>query len=260
MKLTEIFGEAIRHSDKLVELHDRLTTRNQRRIRPEWSKRFYAARLTDWPMRDGLWRSKNDTILIVGTKNAGLSHKDFASDALLVFLRVALVMAMAAIDKVLHEAVSRRFVALVKKEKLDKLVDLELSKAYRIAIEARAREGKGGRIRKRPGPKIKAEALEKLYRESFLSLRRLHEICSACGKKTILERFGNILKPRRSSKYLHEEWSRLYARRNQIAHDCDIVRKSRARKIHLHMDSTSDLKNDIRLVRNFGEFLARELE
>jgi len=260
MKLTDTFSTAIGHADKLTLLHARLTTRNLRSIRSEWADRFFHARLTNWPKGSGLWRSKNDTILLVGTADAALSHLDFTSEALLYLLRAALVMSMAAIDKLLHEALSKHFVTLVKKGKLDDLLHLELSKSYRIAIESRVRKGKGGKIRSRPGHKLKAAVLDKLYQVSFLSLRHFQGICSACGKDGIFDKYGRTMSPSQSSKQLHNRWSRLYMRRNHIAHECDIMRKSKARKVHFHLITSTELKKDIEFVKNFGLFLAKELE
>jgi ribosomal protein S8E len=259
MKLSDTFLEAVCHSDQLVHLYDRLKTKNLRAIRPEWEKRFLAAKLTNWPKKKDIWRSKNDSVLIVGVKGGGLSHKDFEAAALLVLLRSALVFAMAAIDKILHESVSKRFVALAKTEKLDSIVRLELSKSYRIAIESRVRKGKGGKIRSRPGSKIKAAVLDKMYRESFLSTNRLQEVCAACGKNKIFDRYGKTLRPQKSADHLQQEWARLYTRRNHMAHECDIVRKSKAKKIHFQKISETELKSDIAFIRAFGKYLAGEL-
>jgi hypothetical protein len=169
-------------------------------------------------------------------------------------------MSMAAIDKLLHEALSKHFVAVVKRGKLDDLLTLELSKSYRIAIESRVRKGKGGKIRSRPGHKFKAAVLNKLYQVSFLSSRQLQRICAACGKERIFDKYGQTMSRRQSAKRLQERWSRLYARRNHIVHECDIMRKSRARKVHFHPSTSSELNKDIEFVKKFGLFLARVLE
>jgi hypothetical protein len=260
MKLTDMFSVAIGHADKLALLHDRLTTGNKYAIQSKWAERFLRAKLTNWSKRDLLWRSKNDSILIVGTTEAGLSHRDFTSEALLHLLRAALVMSMAGVDKLLHEALSKHFVALVKKRKLDNLLVLELSKSYRISIESRVRKGKGGRVRSRPGHKLKAAVLDKLYRVSFLSLNQLQEICAACGKEKIFYMYGRTMSPQQSSDTLQKRWARIYMRRNHIAHECDIMRKSRARKVYFHPVTSADLKKDIEFVKSFGLFLAHELE
>jgi hypothetical protein len=57
---------------------------------------------------------------------------------------------MSAVDKILHEAISKHFAKLAKDESLDDLVDISLSKAYSIAQHARLRTGKGGKKKKRP--------------------------------------------------------------------------------------------------------------
>jgi hypothetical protein len=44
-----------------------------------------------------------------------------------------------------------------------------------------------------------------------------------------------------------------------MAHECDIVRKSKAKKIHFQKISETELKSDIAFIRAFGKYLAGEL-
>jgi hypothetical protein len=157
MKLLTCFDEAIRQCNALVDLHDELLTLNTRNIRPELTGRIFKSGIVKWPQRDGLWRSTGKSILILGNNKSKLSNKSFSSDNLSFLLRSAMVLGMAAIDKILHEAISNNFVKLAKEEELDKYVQLEVSKCYEIAQNARIRRGHGGKILSRPGHKIKAE-------------------------------------------------------------------------------------------------------
>ena len=260
MKLKDIFNEGIQHADTLVLLYDNLLSKSARSVRPEWRKRFFEAKLVSWPKRGDLWRSKNENLLIVGPGGKGLSHKTFSSEKLEVLLRSALVFAMAAVDKVLHEAVSKQFVSLVQDKKLDKLVKLDLSTAYEIAQGARIRKGKGGKIWSRPGHALKRKVLEGLYRESFLSLHKIEEISGICGRKRIFEGFRRNMRLRNKTEQLKSKWVTLYQYRNSIAHECDIVRKAKARKIHYRQIKPKEIKEDIDFIKSFGSFLAGEFD
>jgi hypothetical protein len=260
MKLTDMFLQAIRHAKKLVTLHDLLLTGNERGIRKDWADSFYKAHLVNWPQKAGLWRSRNPIILIVGRADTGFSHDIFSADSHCILLRSALVLSLAAVDKILHEAISKHFVALTKNRALDDLVDLKLSKAYAIAQGARRRKGKGGKVKSRPGHKIKAEVLTQVYGDTYLSIRRLQQVAAALGKDKIFTRFSKTLNPSEQPQVLQDRWSRIYLRRNQIAHECDIVRKAKQKKTHFHSVHPQQMKDDISFAEQFGTFLARELE
>jgi len=260
MKLTDIYSEAIKQSDALVMLYDSLLTKNSRSMRADLKKRFIAAKLVQWPQRAGLWRSKNDSLLIVGTDDSRLSHKSFGSEALSILLKSALVFALAAVDKILHEAISIHFAALAKSGEIDDLVHIELSKAYEVARSARVRRGKGGKIVPRPGHKLKEEVLKQIYSGSYLSLRYLQKICAACGKDKIFSKYSKRLNATQTAQELQKNWTRTYYRRNCIAHECDIVRKAKARNIHYHNIGVQEIKADIYFAKMFGAFLADELK
>ena len=150
MQLIDMFNSAIADAEHLRLLYSTLLTSNQRAIRPEWANRFFRARLNAWPQQNGLWRSANANVLIVGTNAAQITHRHFQHQSLAVLLRASLVLYMSAVDKILHEAISKHFAKLAKDESLDDLVDISLSKAYSIAQHARLRTGKGGKKKKRP--------------------------------------------------------------------------------------------------------------
>jgi hypothetical protein len=260
LKLLQIFGEGMRSVEELEKLYAVLATRNRRAIRSDWARRFHQAGLTKWPQKAGLWRSSGKDILVVGTDTAGVSHEDFSPEALSVLLRSGLVLSMAAVDKVLHEAVAKRFVHLVKKKRLDDLLEVKLSSAYGIAMETRVRKGKGGSIRLRPGPRFKAAVIASLYRETLLSTEKLETFASACGLERVWTVYGKSSKPVCAGATVRRRWSRLYARRNAIAHECNIVRKLKAKKIHFVAVTASELRTEIAEVRAFGQFLAESLD
>src|SRR5574341_904108 len=226
MRLLDVFDAAIKDAEHLRVLYSALLTTNQRAIRSEWATRFFSAKLNSWPKQNGLWRSANANVLIVGTKAANVSHQHFQHEALAVLLRSSLVLYMAAVDKILHEALSKHFATLAKNESLDELVDISISRAYAIAQNARIRKGKGGKIKKRPGHELKAAMLSDIYKDS----------------------------------YLKTSWSRLYIHRNRIAHECDMIRKAKPRRAAFHPVDSKSIMAEIDFIREFGHFLACQLD
>jgi hypothetical protein len=258
MELRTIFQEAIRHSDSLVRLYNLLLTKNQRAIRPEWARRFRKAKLVNWSHGENLWRSKNDELLIIGKGN--LSHQVFSPEALSVLLMSSLAMAMAAVDKILHETISYNFSHLGKNGQLDEFASIDLSKAYEIAYSARERRGRGGRKKSRPGHKLKEEVLQQIYMNSYLSARNLQRICSLKKKKNIFDRYSKVSTAHIAARELKRYWERIYHHRNCFAHECNIIRKAKAQKVRFYKLSHKQLIEEIEFVKNFGLFLSRDLQ
>lgn len=260
MQINDIFSEAIREVDLLVLLYDTLLTKSQRSVRPEWEKRFFKAKLINWRQKDGLWKSVGENLLIVGNEKVGFSHNAFSAKSLSILLKYALVITMAAIDKVLHEAISKHFSSLAISGKLDDFVEMDLSVCYRIAHSARVRKGKGGTVKSRPGHKIKQQVLQQIYTKSFLSANQIEKICSACNKKGIFSLYAKYLNDGTSYDDLKMKWNKMYQRRNSIVHECSIVRKAKARVIDFHALNPKKIKAKIDFAKKFGRFIASELE
>jgi hypothetical protein len=176
-----------------------------------------------------------------------------------VFLRSALVSAMAAVDKILHEAVSKHFTSLARKGILDRFVEFKVSKAYEIALSAREPAAAGG-AGKRPGHDIKTEVLAEIYKDTYLANRELQAVCAACGKNGIFAEYAQVLGGNNRSQKLQNRWSRIYQRRNHIAHESDIQRKERMRKVSFNPVDAVKIKSDIKFVEDFGHFLATQLK
>jgi hypothetical protein len=94
-----------------------------------------------------------------------------------------------------------------------------------------------------------------------LSSTKLCQVCSACGKKKIFDLYSKDSNAKGiSAKDLGIKWSQLYYRRNQIAHECDIVRQAKPQKIKQNQCKPNKIKEDIKFIMDFGEFLSKELE
>jgi hypothetical protein len=197
-------------------------------------------------------------VLIVGRGGLPVTHTTFSEEALAVLLRSSLLLYMGAIDKVLHEALSKHFARFASAGVLDNLVDISMSRAYAIAQHARTRTGKGGKIKKRPGHALKAEMLLDIYKNSYLATGKLEQVCAACGRNRIFTTFAEA-HPSYTAAKAKEYWSKMYLRRNYITHECDVVRKARAKRVDFHPVVVSSMKHDIAFIKQFGRFLAVKL-
>ena len=259
MTLTQIFSASICHSDDLLKLYNALLSRSYRAAKSNWVDRVYEQNLIRWARKDGLWRSHGADLLIIGNNKCQIKQSSFQQDFLTVILRSSLMFAMSAVDKILHEAVSKNFMKLVKSEEIDRLTSIPISQSYSIAIESRKRKGKGGKVKARPGHMLKEHVLQEIYKHSFLGNRRVEEICSMCEKKKVFSLFANHINDGSTADQISKRWASLYIKRNHIVHECDMVRKEKAKRIDFNKVNTKKVIEDIGFVKKFGLFLAAEL-
>lgn len=261
MKLETLFDSSFNQVDRLIHLHDELVTASVRAVRPEWRTRFFAANLSKhWKEPEGLWRSRGRHLIIVGKDTAQLDHTSFSAENMGTFLRMALVLGMSAVDKVFHEAISNRFMYLLHEGYFDRIVEMPVSTSYEIAIGARERRGKGGKVKARPGHKVKDVVMASIYRDSFLSCRKVEELSSALGASKIFTKFGTSLSPQLKYKAAHDRWQRIYDKRNAIVHEMDIIRMKKPQSVRYHEAHPAQYKSDIDYIRRFGKLLSTQLK
>jgi hypothetical protein len=215
-----------------------------------------------WPNSTNLWLQKcsNNNLIIAGNEHSSLTEDHFCHERMGTLLRAAFVFSMAAVDKILHEAILYNFSDLLRSKEIDDLVNIPLSDSYNIAIQARERRGKGGKIRSRPGHKFKEKVLIELYKKSFLSNHSLEKVCACLGKKRIFTAYSKSIGTKAKADAIRDKWIRAYERRNSIAHECDIVRKKKARKVHFNPIDEKRMPEEIKFIGDFGKFLSKELK
>src|SRR3989344_1158287 len=258
MKLLDFFNESTIHAKRLIELHDALDF-SDLRTRSEWRNKLFEKDIVPWGKRQGVWRSINTdkNILILGAE-AQQSFQENIKIQRAMLLEYALVMMLAAIDKMLHEATtSRNFAELLKSEKLDDFIkNFPVSEAYSIAMESRKRRGHGGKKKSRPAMKIKEAVSAKLYELSFLGTNHLEKICAAKGVSKIFSKYATHM-GRKSAKPLRDQWSLICKRRNAIVHECNIKRTKKSPKIiRFDLVTSTELRKNIDFAEKFGKFLA----
>jgi hypothetical protein len=262
MKLCDIFAAAVQSSDLLLSYYNALCAKPGKKPKQPWVDKFYENRVVYWPKGSSFWHAscRDKNLLVVGNDNATIPECLFYSESLEVLLRTALVMVMAAVDKILHEAISANFGTLLSNGDLDSLVNIPLSSSYQIAIKSREGRGGDGMSKARPGHMFKEKVLVELYKRTFLSSQQLERVSSACGMKSVFTEYSRSSGQTESPQRLKQRWNDLYERRNAIAHECDMVRKKKTKKIHFQTVNEKQLVADLAFAKSFGAFLAVELQ
>lgn len=248
------------HAENLIEMYDSFDF-HEKRTRSEWRDKLFNNGIVDWGKRQGIWRSisADKKIQMVGTA----TKKEFQEKLIFwrpMLLQQALVMMLGAIDKILHQATTtNRFAQLLKTGKLDELMkNFPVSETYNIAIESQIRRGHGGKVRRRPAHKIREVVSAKLYEQSFLKTTNLEKICAVNGAVKIFAAYATHL--RKDPELLKKQWSSIYRKRNNVVHECNIIRtKISPKKIRFENINLPELRRDIIFAREFGKFIATKL-
>jgi len=259
VKLRTIWDSAIQDSIRLEKLFLGLQAQNERSIRSEFRNRIFDSKIVTWNRSEGLWRARGKDVLILGKLNGNLSHIDFSSENTQILLKSSLVAAMAAVDKILHEALIKHFATLAKSGNLDSMIDFPLSSSYSIALQSRERSGKGGKKRKRPGHLFKEEIVDILFEKTFLSQAKLTQVCSMCNLKKVFTEFSRKHAAFGAPLDIQSAWNAAYRRRNHIAHECDLKRKEKTRKVTQNRFHAPSYRKELEFIRAFGEFLSDNL-
>lgn len=173
----------------------------------------------------------------------------------------ALVMSLAAIDKILHQSVLNKFTVLMREEDLDDLVKFKISDAYDIAIDARVRKGKGGKKKSRPGNKIKLKVVEEIYKDCYLAKNNLEKIAKLTGLagKNIWDEFKRAKARPEGRDDLIKMWNHAYSLRNKVVHECMIKRQARQHATNFLIVTEIETDEYINYLKQFGEFLSENI-
>jgi len=227
------FDAAMERVNHLLLLYDVLHNTRSRRIRKDWAASFLD--LMRWPKGEAIVRvdGKDKQSLLILRPGLGVDHTRFTHDYLSELLRSAIVATVAALDRYVHDLVLHHSWALLCRP--EGSIPPELKKlslpvlATKQALE-RLRSDSGAR----PGHLVKAALQEHLHRDH--TFQRPDDLARAAKMLGVEDFWGEVAKlmPGRTDKgQVIEKLRTVVTRRNQIVHEADIHRKTKAKKITL---------------------------
>jgi len=166
----------------MLNVYDGQLNVRKRSIRADWKRGF--CRLMHWRRDIPIDRLDTSDALIILKENATLSRDDFEHERLDDFLRSALVMAVSALDRYVHERVVRKIIAAYKNADLTREQEtLAIAAPVVIGLgkkilEAR-RQNEGQQFR--PANIIRNELQEFLHTRPFQSWREISFAFSLIG-------------------------------------------------------------------------------
>ncbi len=233
MKPKDGFDAAMARVDHLLNLYDILHNTRTRQIRSDWATKFLD--LMHWPKGEAIVRvdGKDKNSLLILRPQLKLDHTRFSHDYLSELLRSAVVATVSALDRYVHDLVLHHSWSLLSRP--EKAIPSELKKlSLPILATKNALEKLRGDPKARPGHLVKTALQTHLHRDH--TFQRPADVAKAAQMLGVKDFWSEVAKQMPGSPdkgKVIETLNTIVNRRNQIVHEADMVRKTRAKKITL---------------------------
>jgi len=233
MRPKATFDSAMKRVDHLLRLYDLLHNTRTYKARSDWCDKFND--LMHWPKRERLVRvdGKDSASILILRQALGLDASQFTHDYLSELLRSAVVATVSALDRYMHDVILHHSWPL-----LSRADDRVPSEFRKLTLPILATKHALNRLKSaptsRPGHLVKAALQEQLHRDH--TFQRPDDLAKAARMLGIEDFWSTVAggMPGAPPKPQVIATLRLIAvRRNQIVHEADIMRKTKAKKVSL---------------------------
>ena len=227
------FNAAMERVNHLLRLYDLLHNTRSYRVRRDWKASFLD--LMHWPKGEAIVRvdGKDRESILILRASVGLDHTRFAHDYLAELLRSAVVATVSGLDRYMHDLVVCHSWALLRRP--EAAIPTELRRlALPVLATKNALEKLRSSPKARPGHLVKVALQEHLHRD--FTFQRPDDVAKAARMLGVEDFWSEIAKqmPGTPPKaQIIDKLRTITTRRNQIVHEADIVRKTKAKKITL---------------------------
>lgn len=183
-----------------------------------------------WPQAANIERVDSRDAIVVLRDGAALEPDDFSQQSLGDLLRASLTFGVSALDRYVHERVTKRFVAALRERKLTKQQeDFQIPATLALKALERLRESaKAGRD-VRPANEIRVAVQEILHQRPFQSWREIEFAFQLIGINGLA---GSLQAALGLGDFTptKDQLNEIARRRNLIVHEGDIPRHKRGGK------------------------------
>ena len=252
MKIIDGFDKAIERAEHLLKIYDLIHNTRKRAIGSGWANKFN--KLIHWPVSEKFIRidgKKRESILII-KESVGISSEQFSHDYLSELLRAALVAAVSALDKYMHDLVVGKSVSLLRQS--EEKIPSEFKKIRIPILEAqKALKHLKNDSESRPGHIIKKAIQTVLHRDyTFQGSASILKATRMIGIENFWENILTEMSPLyENKKEIISKLDKIAKRRNQIVHEADVPPMLKPRKINLREISRKEIEEDIKFIKEF---------
>lgn len=252
MRVKATFDAAIIRSEHLLRLYELLQDTRQRSIRKEWSSKFKA--LMHWPAEEKIVRvdgRERKSILIL-RQELGIDRKHFSHEYLSELLRATVVTAVSALDRYVHDLVTHHCWSLLSKA--EDRIPSELAK-LRLPVLATKRALEKLRANKtsKPGLLIRAAVQEVLHRDhTFQKPDAIKQAMRMLGITDFWSKVASQLAGSPTPEVVKNRLREIVDRRNQVVHEADVIRKTKAKRTTLRDISEKHARDAVKWIKEFA--------
>jgi hypothetical protein len=206
-----------------------------------------------WPQGEQIVRvdGKDAQSLLILREGAGLSRTQFTHDYLAELLRAAVVATVSALDRYMHDVVITHSWSLLTRAEPN--IPKELKKleipilAARHAVDRLRKDKKA-----RPGVLLKESLRDHMHKE--YTFQRPDDVQKAAAMLGVKDFWGQVsakMPGTPKKEAVMEQLRAIAARRNQIVHEADIVKKAKAKSVTMRDISAKTAAEWVTWMREF---------
>lgn len=240
MRPLDSFNAAIERGKHLLTLYDLLHDSRQRGVRNDWASSFKT--LMHWPAGESIVRvdGKDRDSMLILRESVGIDREHFTHDYISELLRASVVAAISALDRYMHDLVLLHSWRLLSQK--DANIPNELKKvAISVTTAKRVIQHLKKNPKARPGHIVKKAIQERLHRDyTFQKPDDILKASKMLGVPDFWQSVANEMPGTPPKNDVIATLRQISGRRNQIVHEADLVRKTKAKEITLRDLSRTD--------------------
>lgn len=251
IKPKDTFDFAMKRAEHFLTLYDIVHNSRQRDGRRDWLLSF--KKLMRWPQREKIVRidGKDKKSLLILRESLGLSREVFSHEYASELLRSAIVCAVSALDRYMHDVVVDKSWTLLTQAEKD--VPKELKKV-RLPVLAtkKALEKLKSNPNARPGTLIKKE-IQKVVHIDFTFQKKsdIEKGAKLLGIKDFWRKVSEQMPGNPGAGQIQEDLTKISKRRNQIVHESDLILKTSAKEITQREITHKDAEQAVSWISDF---------
>ncbi len=221
----EVFDYAHERSCHFLTLYDILHNSRVRGGRSDWMVKF--KKFMHWPVSEEITRidgnDKNSMLIL--RSSLGINREHFAEEYTGELLRSAIVAAISALDKYMHDIVVEKCWKLLNGPEKDVPKELASLKVP-VLTAKKALDKVRADTSARPGSQIKLQIQEMLHREfTFQNINSIEKGAKIIGATNFWQEVAGRMPDSPTRVEVQAQLTKIARRRNKIVHEADIVRK-----------------------------------
>ena len=248
------FDITILYAKHLCSLYELVHHSREVKLTPEAEdsiKKYFNLSKTDSLLQiRGEGESGQRSLLLIHNPSRGMTTREFEHEYASPLLRSAIVSAVAALDNYMHLVVVNKCFTLLSGERTH--VPKALQKLEVPAIAAfETVEKLRKNPKSKPGYKLKEQIRDKFSNQTIQSSGQIDNVVKLMGITEFWTRVETKMKGKLNAGNIQKKLNEIVNRRNKIAHEADIIKKSRGVSSTFAEITKSDAEKAVTFITDF---------